>query len=362
MKQLIVGRLWGIPIKIHWTFSLLFLILIGYGLYIGTDYSTLLAFTLFIISLFVCVILHEFGHALTARKFGVDTIDIIISPLGGIARLKKLPEKPMHELIVAIAGPLVNLSLALIFFLIAVFAYSNLPLPTVDNSVKFISSPLGFLALLIWMNIVLFVFNLVPAFPMDGGRILRALLSMKYGKVKGTYIASYVGRAIAIMFIAIGFFGNILLVFIGVFVFFMAKSENEQIIINSKLSGVKVKEIMNSDYTKLHLSTTLHEVYQKYIRGGEKNYLVFDSLGNVAGVLPELFIKDAFKENHMNKTVNEYMSNNIFYFDENQTLDKLFEEMNLHGVAIAIIKNGDQIQGVVDRQMLYNFIQLQISR
>jgi Zn-dependent protease len=362
MKSFVVGIFWGIPIKIHWTFSLLFGLLMIYGWFTGTETSTLLAVALFIIVLFVCVILHEFGHALTARRFGVETIDIIISPIGGIARLKKLPEKPMHELIVAIAGPIVNLSIAIILFIVAVIAYSHIPLPTIDNSIKFISSPFGFLALLIWLNIVLFVFNLIPAFPMDGGRILRALLSMKYGKVKGTYIASYIGRIIAIIFIGLGLFTNISLVLIGAFVFFMARSENEQIIIKSKLSGVKVVEIMNPNYTKFHLSNTLRDVYQNYIRGGEKNYLVFDSLGNVAGVLPELFIKDAFKKDQLDKNVNVYMSDNIYYIDESLTLDKLFEEMNVNGASIAIIKYGDQIQGVVDRQMLYTFIQLQVSK
>ena len=154
MKSLNLVTFWGIPIKIHWTFSLLFVLLIGYGWYVGTNMFTLLSFALFIIVLFICVILHEYGHALTAKKFGVDTIDIIISPIGGIARLKKLPEKPIHELIVAIAGPLVNLTIAIILFLVAFLAYSDIPLPTPDNAVKFIASPLGFLTLLIWINIV----------------------------------------------------------------------------------------------------------------------------------------------------------------------------------------------------------------
>lgn len=198
---------------------------------------------------------------------------------------------------------------------------------------------------------------------MDGGRILRAFLSMKYGKVVGTNYASIVGRVLASIFILIGFFSqHIILIFIGIFVFIMAKSENNQVLIKSKLSQATAKDIMNTAYSKLHLSTTLREVFEKYIRGGEKNYIVFDSMGNVSGVLSEVFIKDAFKNDELDKTVNECMSNNIYFADVDQTLDKLQEDINVKGVAIAIIRNGDQIQGVIDRQMLYNFIQLQLTK
>jgi len=363
MKSLHAGTYWGIPVKIHWTFSLLFLILLGLGWINGESSLALLSYALFIILMFVCVILHEYGHALAARKYGVKTLDIIISPIGGIARLQKLPDKPKHELAVAIAGPLVNLGIALILFVIALVFFTEAQFSTPDESLELIATPQGFIALLIYINCILFVFNLIPAFPMDGGRILRAFLSMRFGKVEGTRYASIVGRVLAVIFVVIGLFTqHIMLIFIGTFVFIMAQNENKQMLIKSKLSGVQAKEIMNTQFTKLHLSTPLSEVYQKYIRGGEKNYLVYDSMGNVSGVLPELFIKDAFKEGKLDRTSNEYMSNNIYYAKSDMFLDKLFEDMNLKGVAIAIIKNDDQILGVVDRQMLYNFIQLQLAK
>lgn len=362
MKSLQVGTFFGIPIKIHWTFSLLWLFMIGVGIFNGSDATTLISLSFFIISMFICVILHEYGHALTARKYGIKTLDIIISPIGGIARLQKLPEKPIHELIVAIAGPLVNLFIAIVLAIIVYFGFNEVDFSTPEELVELLSTPLGFLSMLIWINTVLFVFNLVPAFPMDGGRILRAFLSMKYGKVKGTQYASVVGRILAIGFICAGIFMSYILIFIGVFVYIMAKSENEQIAIQSKLSKFQAKDIMNVNFTRLHLSTRLEEVYQKYIRGGEKNYIVFDSLGNVSGVLPELFIKEAFKEEELSYYVSEHMSNNVYFTNENIPLDKLFEDMNVKGVAIAIIKNDDQILGVVDRQMLHNFMQLQMSK
>ncbi len=363
MKSLHAGTYWGIPIKIHWTFSLLFLILMGIGWYNGAKNIELLSYALFIILMFVCVILHEYGHALTARKYGVKTLDIIISPIGGIARLQKLPDRPIHELAVAIAGPLVNLGIALILFLFTWVFFTEKSFSPPEESLELITTPQGFIALLIYINCILCIFNLVPAFPMDGGRILRAFLSMQFGKVDGTRYASIIGRILAIIFILIGFITqHIMLVFIGIFVFLMARSENKQMVIRSKLSGALAKDIMNTQFSKFHLSTKLREIYEGYIRGGEKNYLIFDSMGNVSGVLPELFIKNAFKEDELDKTANDYMSNNIYYADEDITLDKLFEGMNLNGVSMAIIKNGDQILGVIDHQMLYNFIQLRLSK
>ncbi|MEM9548112.1 MAG: site-2 protease family protein [Bacteroidota bacterium] len=363
MRSLHAGTYWGIPVKIHWTFSLLFVILLGLGWANGQTGLELLSYAMFIVLMFVCVILHEYGHALTARRYGVKTLDIIISPIGGIARLQKLPDKPKHELMVAIAGPLVNLAIAIFLFVIAILFFTAEQFTPPEESLELISTPQGFIALMIYINCVLFLFNLVPAFPMDGGRILRAFLSMRLGKVKGTKYASLIGRIIAVIFVVIGFFTqHIMLIFIGGFVFIMAKSENNQMLIRSKLARVRAKELMNTHFTKLHLSTTLREVYEMFIRGGEKNYLVYDSMGNISGVLPELFIKDAVKEGKLEMTANQYMSNNIYYADGEMTLDKLFEEMNLKGIAIAIIKIGDQVQGVIDRQMLFNFINLQVAK
>ena len=363
MKSIHAGTYWGIPVKIHWTFSLVFLILIGLGWANGESSIALLSYAGFIILMFVCVILHEYGHALAARKYGVKTLDIIISPIGGIARLQRLPDKPIHELVVAIAGPLVNLGITLVLFLVAFLFFTDEQFAAPEESLDLISTPQGFIALLIYINCVLFLFNLVPAFPMDGGRILRAFLSMRFGKVNGTKYASLVGRIIAVIFVLIGFYYQyIMLIFIGAFVFIMARSENNQMLVKDRLSGAKARDIMKTDFTRLHLSTTMREVYDSYIRGGEKNYLVYDSMGNISGVMPELFIKDAFKTGALDKTSNEYMSSNIYFADGEVTLDKLFDDMNQKGVAIAIIKNGDQIQGVIDRQMLYNFIQLQISK
>ena len=160
MRSIHAGTYWGIPVKIHWTFSLLFLLIIGVGGYNGADGVELTAYGLFIILMFVCVILHEYGHALAARKYGVKTLDIIISPIGGIARLQRLPDKPAQELFVAIAGPLVNLGIALVLFVITLVVFNASDFVYPEESMELISTPFGFVALLFWIYSVLFVFNL----------------------------------------------------------------------------------------------------------------------------------------------------------------------------------------------------------
>jgi len=363
MRSLHAGTYWDIPVKIHWTFSLLFMIILGIGWYNGADGMALLAYGLFIILMFVCVILHEYGHALAARKYGVKTLDIIISPIGGIARLQKLPEKPSQELIIAIAGPLVNLVIAVLLFLCSLLLFTGEDIVLPDESIELISTPYGFLALLFWINCVLFVFNLVPAFPMDGGRILRAFLSMKYGKVNGTKYASIVGRVLAVIFVLYGvMMSYYTLIFIGIFVYMMARAENRQVLMTSKLAGKRVSDIMNVHYTKFHLSSTMREVFDRYVRGGERNYLVYDSMENLSGVLLEAQIKDADRNNDLDRTANEMMTQNFHFISADLPIHKLLEEMNVKGVIFAIVKNDDQILGVIDRQMLYTFVQLQMVK
>lgn len=365
MKTLQVAKFANIPIKIHWSFGLFILLIVGYGLSIQMNRSDLIWFLAFIGSMFLCVILHEYGHALSARRYGVKTIDIIISPIGGLARLERLPEKPMQELIVAIAGPLVNVVIGLILFVILYALNQDISfLKIVDNPLDNIATTNGFFGLLIWTNGVLFLFNLIPAFPMDGGRILRALLSMRMGKVKGTQWAALIGRILAVCFIGIAVYSkDYMLIFIGIFVFSMAGAEKNQVLIESILDKAIVTDIMKTNYSKIHISEPLRTMFDQYIKGGEKNFIVFDTMGNISGVMPELFLKQAYKDNLLDTTIaNQYMSTNVMRVNKNVTLKYLFEKMNKAGVAIVAIDDDEQIIGVIDRYMIQNFIQLHLQK
>lgn len=189
------GTYFGIPVKIHWTFGYIIFYIIYSGYQDNLGLQGMLWFGLFILSLFLCVILHEYGHALTARRYGVHTADIILTPLGGIARLTKMPDKPVQELIVALAGPLVNVIIAGLLFVGLYFGFEYNPfIIDVDIAYNFTGNPGGFFGMLMLTNIALVVFNLLPVFPMDGGRVLRSLIAMKASKVRATLIAARTGQ------------------------------------------------------------------------------------------------------------------------------------------------------------------------
>jgi len=216
----------GIPIKIHWSFVFTILIIGGIILKHQLNVMTSILLSLFVVILFVLVIMHEYGHALMARRFHIRTKDIIITPIGGIARLEGMPQRPIHELLVAFAGPLVNLFLALIFFCVLYAMETEDFFLREKESIEVLTDPVGFIFLIAMMNTILFVFNLIPAYPMDGGRILRSLLSMKMSKAKATIIAANVGRVMAIGFIVFGAYNRMItLLFIGIFIYIVATRE-----------------------------------------------------------------------------------------------------------------------------------------
>lgn len=219
-----IGRLAGIALYVHATF----LLLVAWVAYREWTFGLVAvgAALVYIVALFAIVVLHELGHALTARRYGIRTRDIILLPIGGVARLERMPRDPRQELLVALAGPAVNVALA-----IALYALVRLTgaAPSADlYTVDLISSTRAFMYQLVIVNIMLAVFNLIPAFPMDGGRVLRAVLAMRMSSyARATSIAARVGRLLAVLlgFVGVYEFQNPFWVLIALFVWMGAGSE-----------------------------------------------------------------------------------------------------------------------------------------
>ena len=206
-----VGTIAGIGVFIHWTFVLIIFYLNFTSARASHDIQWSV---LFVLSIFATVLLHELGHALAAKRYGIGTKDITLLPIGGVARLERFPEKPGQELVVAIAGPAVNIVLALITALITSF-------PDMHEMDEFLApgvNPDNFLVNFFFVNLWLALFNMIPAFPMDGGRVLRALLSFRLQRHVATRIAALTGQVIAVLFVVGGFFINPFLVLIGIFI------------------------------------------------------------------------------------------------------------------------------------------------
>lgn len=214
MNSWTIGEISGIKLRVHWTFLLLPVYIYYATRMAGSGVGAAVMSVVFVLAIFGCVLLHELGHALAARQFGIPTRDITLLPIGGVAALERMPRNPFQELWIAIAGPLVNVVIATLLFL----GYAA--------GLLGVSPQESFWYQLAWANVALVVFNMIPAFPMDGGRVLRSVLAMFTDWVQATSIAVSVGKFAAVAFGLLGLLsGNLMLVFVAGFVFLAAHSE-----------------------------------------------------------------------------------------------------------------------------------------
>jgi Zn-dependent protease/predicted transcriptional regulator len=277
-----VGRLFGIDVRVHATFLMLLLMLLAWvglsHLMHGHDVGMAGAGVAYVVAVFAVIVLHELGHALTARHFGFNTRDITLLPIGGVARLERMPTEPSQELLVALAGPAVNVALAALLFgvLSAMGAASDL------TQLTLVGGP--FLAKLMWTNVAIAVFNLIPAFPMDGGRVLRALVALRTDFLRATDIAASVGQAVAIVFGLIGLFSNPFLVFIALFVWVGAQEEARMAHVRASLSGVPVSRAMIADTVIVAPNESVANVVQHMLAGFQDDIPVVDD-GVLVGIL-----------------------------------------------------------------------------
>lgn len=370
-----IAKFFGIPVQVHWTFVLIFVYVFYEGMGNSMSWLEMGWIMVFVLALFVCVVLHEFGHALTARRFGVDTRDIILSPIGGVARLDRLPEQPMHEFLVAIAGPLVNIAIGVVlsfvplvsseesrqnfvnFFMQAFYPQSNF----------FVSDPSPFQYFifgLVSLNIVLAIFNLLPAFPMDGGRVLRALLSLRLGRLRATRIAVFIGQLIAVLLVAYGIWNyHYITALIGLFVFVTAANEYRMAKLDGVLENHQVRDVLRPQFTKLYTQDPLSLAMGPLSQGIERNFLVFDEWQNLVGILPEERILEAAKnelaEESAPPLAGQLASNRFEAILASDSLKSLFPIMQWKGHRVLPVYDKGKLVGVVDKNALNNFISLQ---
>lgn len=280
-----LGQYADIGVYVHATFFLLIgWIVLSHWLQ-GQSLPSILEGVVFIVTLFGCVVLHEFGHALAARKFGIRTRDITLLPIGGLARLERMPEDPRQELWVALAGPAVNVAIAAGLFvgLQATASWEPLAQLTVARG--------SFWERLMVVNLFLAGFNLLPAFPMDGGRVLRALLALRLDYVNATQVAATIGQGIAFLFGFYGLFSNSFLLFIAFFVWIGAAQEASMVQMKSALGGIPVQRAMLTDFRTLSPEDPLSRVVELLLAGSQQDFPVVEE-DRIAGVLtrPDLLV------------------------------------------------------------------------
>ncbi len=288
--SLTVARVAGTAVRIHITF-LLFLVWIWYAYYQQGGTQAAWEGVIFVLLLFFCVLLHEFGHVFAARGFGVKTPDITLWPFGGIASLERIPEKPSQEFIVAIAGPLVNVVIAG-----ALIAYLGATAMDVQALARIEDPKTSMIVKLAGANIFLVLFNLIPAFPMDGGRVLRALLATRYSFGRATELAAMVGQGFAVLFGILGIFTNPMLIVIAVFVFLAASAEAGHAQLRDVSRGALVADAMITQFRALTPQSTVDEAATALIQTTQKEFPIVDGAGKLRGVLTRDAMIRALKE------------------------------------------------------------------
>jgi Zn-dependent protease len=343
----------GIPVRLHWSFALLILWVWYIGFRAGMGWPAIGVLGLLILSLFACVVMHEFGHALAARRYGVRTRDIILSPIGGVARLDRIPEKPAQELVVALAGPAVNVLIALVLGLIA---WLTLPQRlTIQGETETAIFWIGnYVPLLFWMNLWLVLFNMIPAFPMDGGRVLRALLAMRFGRLKATHWASVVGRVLAVLFIITAFVEqHLFLGLIGLFVYVMASQEYKMVQADHLYRQFRAADVTRRQFTLLHPHETVGRAIDILKQGLETNFLIGEHPTLPEGSISADDLLRARDNGHEGTAISHFARSIPARIHQSTPLNEIFMHFQQDpGTFLLVTDDEGQCIGVLDRDQI----------
>lgn len=351
-----IARLLGIDVKIHVTF-LLGLLLIGGSVYAagGHHFHDVVEVTALVCAVFACVLLHEFGHALAAAHYGIQTVDITLLPVGGVARLERMPEDPWQELVVAIAGPMVNVVIILgLGLILGPGSVRGAFFSPVQDSPESLTLPLFLLS----VNIKLVLFNLIPAFPMDGGRILRAVLGWRLGHALATQVAVSIGQVFAVLFGLVGMgllmpevfgHGNPVLILIAFFIYFAGSQEAGAAQIRDLTRNVRLSDTLITDFKTLPTGATLREAVELLLHTAQHDFPIVDESGKVQGVLTRQDLIAALsREGGIDGAVADVMQRDVPSVLAHATFEEAFNIMQRSGCpALPVLDRTGRLVGLV---------------
>jgi len=366
-----LGTIKGIEIRVHVTFFLILIWAAAEGLsQSGGGWGRAIFGVLSTCLLFVCVVLHELGHSLVAIHFGGRVRNIILLPIGGVAQMESLPDKPIHELLVAIAGPAVNFVIATVLMLIAL-PMIRAEIPT--GLLVTLSSPRAWYVLIAfvvrllfrlldgidWRALVLYllganaslgIFNLLPAFPMDGGRVLRGLLALWLDYLRATRIAINVGQSLAVI---LGFFGiltaNWMLMLIAVFIFFSAGQEGRVVEARVVLGNLRVEQVLNSQAPSLSPLHSLAHVLDVASHLRQANFPVMQGT-RLVGVLTQDDVLAALHQYGVEVRVGRVMRRQFPIVRPTDTLLHARQLIAQSGIKALPVMNGSVVLGLISLQ------------
>lgn len=351
--SLTIGRIAGTDVRLHFTF-LLFLAWIGIADYLAGGTAAALDSVLFILLVFLCVTLHEFGHIAMGRRFGVNTPQVTLSPIGGIASMERMPENPREELLVAIAGPLVNVAIALL--LMAVFGLSLGLVTTIDFDKATLAERL------LIVNVTLVAFNLIPAFPMDGGRVLRAVLAMNMDAPRATALAARIGQGFAMLFFALGLFYNPILMFVGLFIYFAASAEEQTAAFTGFASRLTVGDAMEPSPVTFAETEPIARAIDALLSTPQKEFPVLDGQGRIVGLLDRDAMILGLRERGDGVPVGEVMRPAEPLLPRQQLMEA-FTRMRGRGVNAEVVMDpGGRVLGVLTAENISEMMMVEAAR
>jgi Zn-dependent protease/CBS domain-containing protein len=350
----------GIAVRVHFTFLLVVLwaAYLGFaatGPGDGSLWQSILFAEIFVLLLFVCVVMHELAHALTAQLFEVRVEDITLWPLGGVARMAAMPETPFAEFVITAAGPAMSLFLALALaaiLLIWIGPQTGLDLAlapgrTIGQFGQWDARNL--LLLLALNNLILAVFNLIPAFPLDGGRLLRSLLAAFLPFGRATRVASLIGQGLAGLILIAAVLGqNILLGLVAVFIFVMAGQERQQVSAKGNLAGLRVRQVMQPLGPRLHPLETLDQIAQQMANSAQSFYLVVDG-GRLVGVLSRGDVLAGLRRHGPTARVNQQMTRDILRLGPDDPLTVARDRLAQNNTWLAVVVSDGQVIGTLSQ-------------
>src|SRR3984893_16839496 len=336
-----IGTIAGTAVRIHVTF-LLFLVWIWIASYMTGGAEAAWSGLLFMVLLFACVLAHEFGHIFTARAFGVATPDVTLLPIGGVARLERIPEKPSEEFLIAIAGPLVNVVIAAVLIAVTPTHLSA------EHFAAMESPKVSMIDRLAEVNLFLAIFNMIPAFPMDGGRVLRALLAIKLGHVRATEIAAMIGQWAAFGFGFLGLFYNPLLIFIAIFVYLAAASEAQLVSLRAMSRDVPVTAAMITQYATLTPDEHIDAAVETLVRTSQNVFPVVDGNQRLLGIVGRGEIIKALREQGPTAPVSAVMAKDIPTIERSHRLEEAFRLLQEKSLpAVGVVDVAGRLIGLV---------------
>ena len=350
-----LGEFAGISVRVHATFLIL-IAWVGFAHWQAErSVGAVLAGILFILALFACVLLHEFGHALTAKRFGIKTRHITLLPIGGVARLERMPEEPRQELWVTLAGPAVNVVIAAALYLVLTMTGTLAPLGTLTLTSG------SFWERLMLLNVLLVVFNMIPAFPMDGGRALRALLAMRMDYTRATRIAAGLGQGIALLFGLMGLFGNPFLIFIALFVWIGAAQESAMTQMKSALGGIPLADAMITEYRTLSPRDPLAHAVEFLLSGSQQDFPVVDD-EVVVGILTRADLLTALAHHGEQAVVSDVMQRDFQTADPAEMIDVVLQRLQNRKCHTVPVLRREKLIGLITMENVGEFISVQVAR